>query len=145
MDKFKVTVLLTVILAALIAAGCAPQENTRVEQPNTIANSSPQPAPSPSAPPVAEPQVANVPFTLPLLDAMLSDDSFANDATKEIQLTDAELQKLRDISRNAVLQLSDSSSDESRSTKSAAVEAHKKVEDVLGNDRLGALFRSQVR
>ena len=122
----------------ILAAACMDQpkvnSNSR-EDSNSGRRSDSTPAASPSAaaePPVAEP---NIQFTLPLLEAILSDDSFVSSSRREVQLTDEELQKLRDISRNAVLKLNDESPDINRSTKGAVAEARKKVQEVLGNDR----------
>ena len=75
-------------------------------------------------------------MTLPLLDALLADEGFVSEAKGTLQLTDAELQKLRDVARDAVLKLSDNPSvDQARSTKAATDEAKKQLQEVLGADR----------
>jgi hypothetical protein len=125
------------LLIGLIAvgAGCAPRETAKIEVPSVNSNSTVETLPSPSAAPTAESRDRNIQFTLPLLDALLTDEGFTADAKKEVQLTDQELQKLRDVARNAVLNLNDESEDESRSTKGSVAEARKKVQEALGNDR----------
>jgi lipoprotein-anchoring transpeptidase ErfK/SrfK len=80
-------------------------------------------------------------FTLPLLDALLTDENFVNEAKTSLPLTDEELQKLKDTARNAVLDLSDeSSNDNVRSTKLAAAEAKKRVQEVIGAEKTTRLI-----
>ncbi len=73
---------------------------------------------------------------MPVLDAMLANESFVSEARIAVQLTDEEVDKLRTRARNAVLELSgDPADDDSRSTRVAMDEATKEVTDVLGKDR----------
>ncbi len=137
---FRFAFLFSAILAAAFAAGCVSPEKNPIQQPGTNANSSPQPTPSASPSPAKETQAANVPFTLPILDALLSDESTADEAKNDVQMSDQEVQKLREISRNYVLTLNDTASDEKRSTKAASADARKQVQQVLGSERTERLI-----
>ena len=121
--------------AILLLSGCEAPSTVNVNQQvtnsvatntntNTNANNSP-----------AQP-VEGVAFTMPLLDAMLTDETFVREARTAVQLTDEEVDKLQTRARNAVLELSgDPAEDGSRSTRSSTEEAMKEVRDVLGNER----------
>src|SRR4029079_15199706 len=112
------------------------------------------PAPPPAAPvsvntntavqPVA-PQSANVPVTLPMMDALLSDVDFSERVKSELQLSDEEIQKLKDAGRDAVLNLDENDNeDSSRSTVAAARKAEKQINTILGGEK-GGRFLAMVR
>ena len=138
---------LAAIIAAIVVmwAGC-------VDKGINIANT--QPPPSPAAPvsvntntaiqPVA-PQSANVPVTLPMMDALLSDGDFSERVKSELQLSDEEIQKLKDAGRDAVLNLDENDNeDNSRSTVAAARKAEKQINTILGGEK-GGRFLAMVR
>ncbi len=130
----KTFLLLLFITAAI---GCTPPQNANTNQPsgNQAINTQPVANASPAMPETNE-SAASVPVTLPVLDAMFADEAFANEAKSSLQITDQEIQRLRDMSRNAVLQLNDDGiEDDVRSTKSATEDAKKKIEEVLGADK----------
>ena len=121
-------------LLVIWLVGCVPG-NSNVSTGNTAnpANAAPpanaaQPAPETAA-------NSNVPVTLPLIDAMLADEAFTNELRSNLQLTDEELQKLRDAARNGVLQLSYEDDDAARSTSAATGQAQSAVREILGNER----------
>lgn len=89
-----------------------------------------------SQPDISGPAAPNTPVTLPLLDAMLADEAFVNEAKSTLQITDEEIQKLRDSARDAVLSLSqEESSDDTRSTRASVEKAKAQVRAVLGAER----------
>lgn len=105
---------------------------------NVAANTAPavnsQPQPTTSA-------GANLPVTMPLLDAMFADESFGSEAQSQLQLTDEELTKVRDAARNAVLELgSDAADDDARSTRSSVENTRKKIEEIIGAEKTERLF-----
>ncbi|HVF47316.1 MAG TPA: L,D-transpeptidase [Pyrinomonadaceae bacterium] len=134
----KAAALASTLVSILYSIGCMPPANT-----NQLNSNAPSNPPSPAAvtqpsPLVSEQAAVNTPFTLPLLDAMLVDETFVSEAKSALQLTDLEIQRLRDVARKAVSGLSnDPAVDESRSTKASADEARKQVEEVLGAERTG--------
>jgi lipoprotein-anchoring transpeptidase ErfK/SrfK len=130
------------VLAAavgLLLAGCvANNANSNVAQAPTAdqnTNSVPS-ANTNTAPAAPNPDLARVPITLPMIDALLSDDAAANDLKSQAQLTDDQLQKLRDAGRDAVLQLNETGDeDSSRSTATASKQALAKIREIVGNEK----------
>ena len=94
----------------------------------------------------SEASASNVPITLPVVDALLSDDEFVSEVKKTVQPSDEQLDKLKNAARDAVLKLNeDAGSDEyTRSTKSAISEAEKEIKEVLGSEN-GAKFLNLAR
>ena len=89
---------LIVILAGIaMLSACA--TSTPVNTNTTVANSNTAPAP----PQELEPEYSSVIVTLPIIDALMSDEEFRNRTQSELQLTDEEIQKLYDVTRGAVL------------------------------------------
>ena len=87
----------------------------------------------------------NFPITMPVVDAMFSDGSFTDAAKTAAQLTDEEVDKIRDAARNSVLQMSnDPSQDEKRSTKGSAGDAQREIEKIVGAEK-ASKFLSFVR
>ena len=135
MSRSKYCPVFIITAAVVLLAGCKAPPTSIVNQPatnstvaNTNTNTSAEPSPAQPAEGVA--------FTMPLLDAMLTDEAFVREARTAVQLTDEEVDKLRTRARNAVLELSgDPAEDDSRSTRSSTDEAVKEVRDVLGNER----------
>lgn len=120
-----------------VAASC---EVEHVNQPSEApANGNINTEPSGPTQPTSSPgSAANDPtaVTLPLLDALLSDEEFAARARSEQQLTTEELEKLRNVARDAVLKLSDDSADDhTRSTREASDAALNQLKKVLGDER----------
>jgi len=119
-----------------ISAGCvannqnvstinsAPPPNANVATANTNA--------APPAP------VNNFPVTLQVLDAMFSDEAFAGEIKSKLGLTDEQVQKLQESSRDAVLSLDEA--DDTASTTASAKRANDEVTKVIGADKTRQLF-----
>lgn len=132
-----------VFVAAFFLTGCVAPDSTSVNRgaSTPASNSEPQAGDVSPTPEITKQQEANMPVTLPLLDAMLADEAFASEAQTSLKLTDQEIQKLRDVARNAVLMLtSDPADDQTRSTLAARDEARKQVGQVLGEERTARFF-----
>jgi len=129
---------LTVIFSfsVLLAAACTPPDNSGLNRSNTISNTNTAVAASNSNTSVSAEQAAGRPVTLPLLGAMLTDDSFVNEAKSTLQITDEQIQKLREASQNAVSNL-DESDEDSRSTRAAKDRADTQIREVLGPEKAG--------
>lgn len=131
------------IVAALVLVGCEQNLNQSANQnsqisTNTNTNST---APANSASNGANSQNAGMPVTLPLIDAMFTDEAFANEAKTAVQLSDEEITKIRDSARNAVLELSgESSDDDARSTKASVERTRKDIEKIIGPERTAKFF-----
>jgi len=110
---------------------------------NTPSNSTTNVPEQNTNPPVAQQPVntdlnagtnLNIPLTMPVLDAVLSDENAANQIKTESQITDEQMQKVQDAARNAILQLGeDGNEDDARSTIQAAKEAEKEIKQILGD------------
>jgi lipoprotein-anchoring transpeptidase ErfK/SrfK len=124
-------VLVSSLLFAFTACVQQPRPDTQKATPaNTVAANT-QPSPSPTAETDEKTEL-----TLPMLDALLTDQNFVDEAKTGIQLTDEELQKLRSAAREAMQGLSeDDRSGGNGSTRASITEARKQLEQVLGPDR----------
>ena len=130
---YVLAALLTFCAFGLSCGGTS--TNTTVQ---TNANTGTSRAPSP--PPVAEVAVNNTMFTLPLLDALLSDQDFLTEAKRKVSLTDEEVDRLRDVSHKSVGELSEEGEEGSRSARSANEQALSKIRAILGNERTDKLI-----
>ena len=125
-----------IVIVAAAAVGCETQPIDSNTAGNTQSvNTAGTPAP-PAQPAQPNPATANIPVTLPVLDAMFSDETFANDAKTKLSLTDEQITKLRDGARDAVLKLGeDATDDQARSTRTATDSARKFMQGILGADK----------
>ncbi|HSI87674.1 MAG TPA: L,D-transpeptidase, partial [Pyrinomonadaceae bacterium] len=132
---------LIVILAglAMLSACATPtpvNTNTAVANTNTA---------TPAQPQELEPEYSSVIVTLPIIDALMSDEGFRTNTQSELQLTDEELQKLYDVTRGAVLELDEDDYDETTgSTAASARIAEEKLREALGPDK-ATRFLNMVR
>src|SRR5437868_2494659 len=105
----------TLLVALIVAAsGCA--TTTTTNAPTNAANTNATPAananaaasPSPTATPTtnaADGGEAELPLTLPVLDAMFADSSFAGALKSKLQLTTEQVESLRKIAREETSKL----------------------------------------
>jgi lipoprotein-anchoring transpeptidase ErfK/SrfK len=127
----------TAILLSLTFSGCVPNQSNSnapvstapVNSQNTAnTNANSAPAQSETA------ETSNVPITLPVVDALLSDEAFVGEVKKSVQPSDEQLDKLRNAARDAVLKLGEDDAQEGRSTRSSISDAEKQVKQILGNE-----------
>ena len=124
---------LIIFVGLFLLGGCQPPSGPA--SPSNVNANAPSATPTPSPSPATKAQ-ANTPVTLPLLDALLTEDDFVNEAKTSVQLTDEQIQKLRDAARDAVLNLNqEDSSDESRSTRTSVEKARAKVFEIVGREK----------
>ncbi|HEX8565474.1 MAG TPA: L,D-transpeptidase family protein [Pyrinomonadaceae bacterium] len=136
---FIASVLLTVV--GLFAA-CEQPANLNTTVNSNANNATPIAAASPVATPqAANPRAeANLPVTLPVLDAMFADESFAGELKSKLSLTDEQIGRLRTISRESVGNLSESETDEAAgSTTEAIKRAQEQIRSVIGEDKAAQL------
>jgi lipoprotein-anchoring transpeptidase ErfK/SrfK len=131
------TILLVSLAAVVVGIACQVPNSNTGNQPNANTGSA-------QATPVQTPdqpvQTSDTLFTLPMLDALLADESFVSDAKRSLPMTDDELERLRDISRKAVADLSEENTGGSHSSRAANEQARTKMQAVLGNDRTEKLI-----
>lgn len=107
--------------------------NTTTTTVNTTAT-----AASPAAAP-AQAKVAALPVTLPVLDAMFADETFAADLKSKIQLTDEQIDKLKTTARSAVSELKETG-ENSGSTRAATENSSRRIQEILGAEKTASLF-----
>src|SRR5215216_5434496 len=115
---WKSPLTLVAALSLLTASGCTTTAPT-----NTAAPSSPTTSASPAATPSpaangskATAAAANLPVTLPVLDAMFADDSFAGELKSKLQLTDEQVESLRKVAGEARAGLDESGAESGTTT-----------------------------
>lgn len=144
MELLKMTwrspLVLVTALFLLVASGCTTSAPT-----NTSAPSAPTTAtsPAPKATPAASPTTAaaSLPVTLPVLDAMFAEESFAGELKSKLQLTDAQVESLRKVASEERANLSED--ERSGTTTEATRRASEKIQAIVGAEKVAA-FNSFV-
>lgn len=122
--------ILPILSIILIGAGCADIQQsptTNTTQPTPVAQNTPTTK--------AKPKQINLPVTLPVLDAMFADETFAAELKSKLSLTDEQIEKLRQTARDATAQLGEDESAESASTAQATKRATEQIRSILGDDK----------
>lgn len=91
-------------------------------------------------PPEAKQNALSMPVTLPVLDAMFSDEQFAGELKTKLQLTDDQIGKLKQLSGDSVKNLNDADENNSGSTRAASEKATNDIRQILGDDKANQLF-----
>ena len=131
------------IATALVLAGCEQNINQSANQNSQISTNinTNSTGPVNTASNGTNARNAGMPVTMPLIDAMLTDEAFANEAKSVVQLSDEEITKIRDTARNVVLELSgESSEDDARSTRASVEKTRSEIEKIIGPDRTAKFF-----
>jgi lipoprotein-anchoring transpeptidase ErfK/SrfK len=93
----------------VLIAGCAPAPNNS----NTTVSTQPSPSPSASPSPVSTPtDTASVQVTLPLLDALLTDEKFVAGLKQNVKITDQQIDDLKRVSSADVARLRDTNAED---------------------------------
>lgn len=125
--------------ACAALSGCVANNGNSTTVTTTQANVNSSPAPAGntnSASAAPDPALARVPITLPMIDALLSDDAAANELKSGAQLSDEQVQKLKDAGRDSVLQLNEvGDEDSNRSTATASKDALAKIREIVGAEK----------
>lgn len=84
----------------------------------------------------------NVTVTLPLLDAMFAEESFANDLKTKLQLTDEQVSKLKNIAREATSKLreGDDKNPHQGTTAAARAQAENQIKATIGPEKTQQLI-----
>jgi len=132
----KSPLALVAALVLLAASGCTTAGPANTAAPTT-ANTSPAPAasPAPSASPAANAAAANLPVTLPVLDAMFADESFAGELKSKLQLTDEQVENLRKVAGEERAGLDEGGTG---TTPEATRRASEKIRSVIGPEKATA-------
>src|SRR5215218_9817164 len=137
--KFFVLIFIGVLIDF---TACVPQNN----QPTTNANVNPNPVNTSvntniAKPPENRQASLSMPVTLPVLDAMFSDEQFAGELKSKLQLSDEQIQKLKQVSGESVQNLSDDETDNnSGSTRAETERANNEIRQILGEEKASGFF-----
>lgn len=135
----KIIYIFSFTLVLFTFACEAPQTTTTTNQP--AANNAPPVSTSPAAPAEPTRAAARLPVTLPVLDAMFADETFAGDLKSKLQLTDEQIDRLKSTAREAVSNLSEERTDEDTGSTRAAVErSSTRIREILGEEKATKLF-----
>ena len=118
----------------ILLTGCAPAPNNS----NTTTVST-QPSPSPSASPSPATTAADtgsVKITLPLLDALLTDEKFVARVKQNLKLSDQQLEELKRVSSADVARLRETNAEDQDDTATdAPARAEQQLRTTLGEDK----------
>ncbi|HEX3248627.1 MAG TPA: L,D-transpeptidase family protein [Pyrinomonadaceae bacterium] len=123
--------ILTAVL--LLLSGCAPAPNNS----NTVSvNPTPSPSASPSPSPATS-ETASVPVTLPLLDALLSDEKFVGQVKSKLKLTDDQVTQLKQASSTEIDRLRETNAEDVDGTSAtdARTRATEQLRTIIGEEK----------
>jgi lipoprotein-anchoring transpeptidase ErfK/SrfK len=125
---------LIVTLLLVTAAACV------TDTPTNSNSSSPSPSVSPS-PTATERSAVDVPVTLPVLDALLSDEAFRAKAKSQVALSDAEIAQLQKIAGEEVSKLRQANAeDQTGSAEESRQHAAEAIRSAVGEEKAKQLF-----
>jgi lipoprotein-anchoring transpeptidase ErfK/SrfK len=112
------------MILSAFAAGCT-------NQPGVITNSNNPASPSPSA--SASPNVSSTAaVTLPVLDALFSDQGFKTTLQTKLQLTDKQLAQIQKIATDEVARLRDENAEDQTTQTDRAEQSRKRATEAIG-------------
>jgi lipoprotein-anchoring transpeptidase ErfK/SrfK len=134
----RALLILLSLVSVIFAGGCV----------NEATNNSNSPAtPTPSASPSVSPQATSstVPVTLPVLDALFSDDNFKSKLKSEVSLTDEQLAQLQKISSDEVARLREANTEDKTTEVSPPSEESRQratdaIRNVVGQEKAESFF-----
>jgi lipoprotein-anchoring transpeptidase ErfK/SrfK len=121
----------------ILLAGCAPAPTKS----NTTVSTQPSPSPTASASPSpASTDTASVKITLPLLDALLTDDKFVTRVKQNLKLSDQQVEALKRVASADVARLRESNAEElDGNGTDAPARAEEQLRSTLGDEKARAL------
>ncbi len=139
MKTIRQTAFGLIIALSAVAAGCAVEPGGA---PNTNAPGSPSPSASPS--PSGAVSKA-IPVTLPVLDALFSDEAFKSKLKSQVQLNDDQLAQLQKIAADEVARLRQSNAEEQTAEQLAEAQQSREraaaaIRGVIGEQKAEDLF-----
>ncbi|HYV83566.1 MAG TPA: L,D-transpeptidase [Pyrinomonadaceae bacterium] len=123
----------------VLITGCAPAPTNS----NTTVSTQPSPSPAAStSPSPVNTDTASMQITLPLLDALLTDEKFVARVKKDVKLTDQQIEELKKTSGAAVAKLRENNTEDLDEDDSSAPErAKEQLSSVLGEEKARELSR----
>src|ERR1043165_5411790 len=123
---------ITVVLCLL--AACAPASNNS----NSVSINNPTPSPSAAvSPSPAKSETASVQITLPLLDALLTDEKFVGQLKSNLKLTDDQVAQLKRVSSAAIDHLRETNAEDVDGVSSTDARNHasEQLRTILGDEK----------
>jgi len=136
-----ITLGLIMVLVTLAAASCAIEPGGK---PGSTATASP--SPSTSAWPAGEvSQATAIPVTLPVLDALFSDDAFKSTLKSKVELTDDQITQLQKLAADEVgrlrqLNMEEQGTNDSPQAEEARQRASEAIRGLLGEQKAEGFF-----
>ena len=116
--------------------------NTSQPAPSNVVVNQPSPAVNVTNVPAETTDLSSVTMTLPIVDALLSDDTVTSQLKMKAQLTDEEVMKLKDAAHKFVMDLNEAGDDAgNRSTSAAAKDALAKIKEIVGPEKADSVMR----
>lgn len=146
MKLYQSKILVSFFIFSLFSfSGCvAPEQGNTNTGTNTNANTQNSTAATntnAAKPPENTAASLAMPVTLPVLDAMFSDEQFANELKTKLQLSDEQIQRLKQVSGESVQNLSDDETDNySGSTRAETERANNEIRQILGEEKANRFF-----
>lgn len=126
----KVLLLTTILLVAVVVTSCKVEPGS-----NSVGN---QTTPSPT--PSTQQNVTTTQLTLPLLDALLANESFVTQLKSKLMLTDDQINALKKAAANEVDRLRTSNAEEGLGNATEArSRANDQLSTIIGRENLGRL------
>ena len=134
--NFRIFLLL--VFTLLVFQGCVPPEQANVNT-NSVNTNSSNFNTNTQATKAFDPSQA---VTLPVINAMFTDDSFAAELKTKLQLTDEQINNLKNASLEAINNLDETESGEeySGSTKAALNRSAEQVRNIIGEEKTADFF-----
>lgn len=134
--NFRIFLLL--VFTIIVFQGCVPPEQADVNS-NSVNTNSTNFNSNTQATKSFDPSQA---VTLPVINAMFTDDSFAQELKTKLQLTDEQINNLKNASQDAVNNLDETESGEeySGSTKAALNRSAEQVRNIIGEEKTADFF-----
>ena len=135
-NTYSFVIILLTLLSLLAFTACQPATNLN-------SNTSPAATPSPTASPSASPTATGAIITLPVLDALFSDEGFKSKLKTSVQLNDeqvAQLQKVAadDVARLREANIEDASDDQAQLAAQSRANADAAIRKIVGEEKSGA-------
>ena len=114
--------------------GCTAPNNPNTANINT-ANTAPSPSASTAAP-AASHQVVATQITLPLLDALLTDEKFVEGLRSRLKLSNEQIDSLKRVSNAEIVRLQEANAEEVEATNGdARARASEELNEILGDEK----------
>ncbi|HJT27309.1 MAG TPA: L,D-transpeptidase [Pyrinomonadaceae bacterium] len=124
----------------VLTMGCAPAPNNS----NTTVSNQPSPSPSASASPspANTTDTASVEVTLPLLDALLTDDKFVARLKQDVKISDEQVESIKRASTASIARLRETNAEDNEDTDgNPRQRAADELRSILGEDKAKEVAR----